>query len=88
MKQTIQLLVEDKPGVLMRVAGIVTAKGLNIESLTVMPAEPGTARILIVAETEVRLKTRIVNEMSRLIQVLEAADLNPDMRVDRPAACN
>jgi acetolactate synthase-1/3 small subunit len=82
MRQTIQLLVEDRPGVLLRVAGVITAKGFNIESLTVTPAELGTARILIVTETEARLKTRIVNEMNRLIQVLDAADVSPDVTAD------
>jgi acetolactate synthase I/III small subunit len=84
VRQTIQLWVEDRPGVLMRVAGIITAKGLNIESLTVTPAEHGTARILIVTETEARLKTRLLQEMNRLIQVLEAADVSPDVAADLP----
>jgi acetolactate synthase I/III small subunit len=84
VKQTIQLWVEDRPGVLMRVAGIITAKGLNIESLTVIPAEHRTARILIVTETEAHLKTRIVNEMNRLVQVLEAADVSPEVAADLP----
>jgi acetolactate synthase I/III small subunit len=84
VRQTIQLWVEDRPGVLMRVAGIITAKGLNIESLTVRPAEHRTARILIVTETEARLKTRLIHEMNRLIQVLEAADVSPDVAADLP----
>jgi len=78
MKRTIHLCVEDKPGVLMRVAGIVTAKGANIHALTVAPDpdQAGIARMVLVAEVEPRLEKRIVNEMNRLIQVLSATDVS------------
>jgi len=78
MKRTIHLFVEDKPGVLMRVAGIVTAKGANIHALTVAPDpdQAGIERMVLVAEVEPRLEKRIVNEMNRLIQVLSATDVS------------
>jgi acetolactate synthase I/III small subunit len=77
MKLTIHLCVEDKPGVLMRVAGIITAKGANIDALYVAPDpdQAGIARIILVAQVEPRLQQRIVNEMNRLVQVLVAADV-------------
>lgn len=43
MQQIIRVWLENKPGALMRVAGILTAKGSNIESLTVMPDDRRTA---------------------------------------------
>lgn len=63
----------------MRVAGIITAKGANIHSLTVSqdPLQPGVAHIRLVAELELRLQGRVINEMNRLIQVFEAVDLTP-----------
>ncbi len=80
MQRTIHLRVEDKPGVLMRVAGIITAKGENIDSLTVRPDPEcaGVSRIVLVAQVEPRLQTRIVNEMNRLVQVFEAIDVSED----------
>ncbi len=81
MQRTIHLRVEDKPGVLMRVAGIITAKGENITSLTVSPDPEcaGIARMVLVAQVEPRLQRRVVHEMNRLIQVLEAVDVSEDV---------
>lgn len=74
MSHIYRLVVEDKPGVLMRVAGIITAKGANIVSLTLRPAPetPGCACIEIEADLEDRLVRRVLNEMNRLVQVIDA----------------
>jgi acetolactate synthase I/III small subunit len=84
MKQTIQLLVENKPGVLMRVIGIIAAKGFNVESLQVQPdaGHAGITRILVVAEIDLRLRLRLVNEMNRLVQVLSAVDVSAGVSED------
>ena len=76
MTQTIQLWVEDKPGVLMRVVGIITAKGANIRSLLLRPDanQAGISEVTLVAEIEPRLNRRVLNEMNRLVQVLLAVD--------------
>lgn len=78
MLQTIELRLEDKPGALMRVAGIYTAKGCNIRSLTVTPepAQGGFSRMIVVAEVEPRLHSRIIAQINRLVQVLEAEDVS------------
>jgi acetolactate synthase small subunit len=47
MRQVIQLWVEDKPGVLMRVAGIITAKGANIYSLALAPDPPAAPESVV-----------------------------------------
>ena len=80
MQRTIHLLVEDKPGVLMRVAGVITAKGENIDAITVAPDpdRPGISRMVLVVSIEPRWKHRIVNEMNRLIQVLETIDISEE----------
>jgi len=82
MQQTIQVWGENKPGAVMRVAGIVTAKGCNIELLSVAadPWQPGVSRMILVVETEPRLHVRIVNEMNRLINVLLALDVSQQSR--------
>jgi len=74
MQQTVQILMEDKPGVLMRAIGIVTAKGCNISMLTVAPDDvnPGLACATLVADVEPRLHARVVNELNRLVQVARA----------------
>ena len=63
----------------MRVAGIITAKGANIHSLTVEPdpLQMGLAQIYVVADIELRLRQRVLNEMNRLVQVIKAWDVTP-----------
>jgi acetolactate synthase-1/3 small subunit len=87
MQMTIQLWLEDKHGVLMRVAGILTAKGCNIVSLHLAPDpwKDGVSRMTIVAEVEERLQERVVKEMNRLINVLLAIDITGQCRGVRPA---
>lgn len=76
-QRVIKVLAEDKPGVLMRVANIVTAKGVNIEQLKVAP-EPhraGMSSIVITANLELRFQRRVVKEMNRLVNVISAIDV-------------
>ena len=80
MRQVIEIVLEDKPGALMRVAGILSATGTNIERLSVEP-EPlrrGLSRMTIVAEVEERLRVRVIRQMSRLVNVLAAADVTEE----------
>lgn len=82
MPQTIRVWVEDKHGVLMRVAGIISAKGANIHALTATPDpwQEGVSRITIVSDLEPRLHQRVVNEMNRLVNVFLAVDLTGNPR--------
>ena len=77
MRQTIRVLVEDKHGVLLRVAGIISAKGANIHTLTVTPDpwEEGVSTITLASDLEPRLHQRVVNEMNRLVNVFLAVDV-------------
>ncbi len=76
MRQTIQVWVEDKQGALMRVVGIISAKGANIRALTMTPdpRRKGASRITLVADVEPQLRERVVNEIKRLVHVLAAVD--------------
>jgi acetolactate synthase-1/3 small subunit len=77
MRQTIRVWVEDKHGVLLRVAGIISAKGANIHTLTVTPDpwEEGVSTITLASDLEPRLHQRVVNEMNRLVNVFLAVDV-------------
>lgn len=78
MQLTIEVWLEDKPGALMRVAGILTAKGCNIVSLKVEPdaSRPESSRMLLVAEVEARLQAKVIKEIDRLVNVLQAVDVS------------
>jgi acetolactate synthase-1/3 small subunit len=84
MKQIISLLVEDKPGALMRVTGVLSARNYNIQSLTVAPTlDPALSRMTIVVDVESRLRTQVIKQMNKLINVLQATDLTDAPSVAR-----
>lgn len=87
MEQTISVWLENKPGALMRVAGILAAKGCNITSLILEPDphRPGLSQMTVSADVEPRLRVKVVNEMNRLVNVLEATDIS-HLQTER-AAC-
>ena len=74
--QVLDVLLEAKPGALMRVTGILTAKGINIDRLSLSPdaGRPGLARIRLSARVEERYRQRIVKEIRRLVQVLSVVE--------------
>ena len=76
MLQLISLLVENKPGALMRVTGLLTARGYNIESLTVARTlDPELSRMSIVVDIEPQQRAQVIKQMNKLINVLQATDL-------------
>jgi acetolactate synthase I/III small subunit len=77
MKQFIDIVLEDKPGALMRVAGILSATGANIDTLIVEPdaLQCGLSRMTIVADVEPHLRARVLQKIIRLVNVLSAADV-------------
>lgn len=84
MKQIISLLVEDKPGALMRITGVLSSRGYNIQSLTVAPTlDPALSRMTIVVDVESRLRAQVIKQMNKLINVLQAADLTESPSVAR-----
>jgi acetolactate synthase-1/3 small subunit len=83
MLQIISVLLENKPGALLRVTGLLSARGYNIESLTVARTlDPELSRMTIVVDVEERLRAQVVKQMNKLINVLQATDLT-----DTPAVC-
>lgn len=76
MLQVISLLVENKPGALMRITGVLSARGYNIESLTVARTlDPTLSRMTIVVDVDPNLRAQVVKQMNKLINVLQASDL-------------
>lgn len=66
----LSILAEDKPGVLMRIAGVITARGLNINSVSVEPAGEYTSIRLGYEADEVRHE-QIRRKIDRLVEVIE-----------------
>lgn len=77
MLQVISLLLENKPGALMRVTGLLSQRGYNIESLTVARTlDPELSRMTISVDVEANLRQQVIKQMNRLINVLQATDLS------------
>jgi acetolactate synthase-1/3 small subunit len=76
MLQVISLLLENKPGALMRVTGLLSQRGYNIESLTVARTlDPEVSRMTIVVDVESHQRQQVIKQMNKLINVLQATDL-------------
>ncbi|MBV8846969.1 MAG: acetolactate synthase small subunit [Bryobacterales bacterium] len=84
MLQLISLLVENKPGALMRVTGLLSARGYNIESLTVARTlDPELSRMSIVVDIEPGQRQQLIKQMNKLINVLQASDVTEAPAVRR-----
>jgi acetolactate synthase-1/3 small subunit len=84
MLQLISLLVENKPGALMRVTGLLSSRGYNIESLTVARTlDPELSRMSIVVDVDVAQRGQVIKQMNKLINVLQASDLTEAPAVRR-----
>jgi acetolactate synthase-1/3 small subunit len=84
MLQLISLLMENKPGALMRVTGLLSSRGYNIESLTVARTlDPQLSRMSIVVDVEPNQCTQVIKQMNKLVNVLQASDLTEGAAVRR-----
>ena len=84
MLQLISLLMENKPGALMRVTGLLSARAYNIESLTVARTlDPELSRMSIVVDVEPSQRSQVIKQMNKLINVLQASDLTEGAAVRR-----
>lgn len=84
MLQLISLLVENKPGALMRVTGLLSSRGYNIESLTVARTlDPELSRMSIVVDVDAQQRGQVIKQMNKLINVLQASDLTEAPAVRR-----
>ena len=75
--------MENKPGALLRVTGLLSARGYNIESLTVARTlDPALSRMTIVVDVDATLRQQVIKQMNKLVNVLQATDLT-----ETPAVC-
>ena len=80
----LSLLVEDKPGLLTRVAGLFARRGFNIESLAVGVTEvPGLSRITVVVDVEALPLEQVTKQLNKLVNVIKIVELEPSSSVQR-----
>ncbi|ABK43418.1 acetolactate synthase, small subunit [Magnetococcus marinus MC-1] len=84
MKHVLSVLVENEAGVLTRVSGLFSARGFNIESLTVAPVGDGeTSRITLVTTGEDNIIEQIIKQLHKLVPVIQVHDLTDRSHVER-----
>ena len=84
MSHVLSLLVENKPGLLTRVAGLFARRGFNIESLAVGASEiEGLSRITVVVDVEELPLEQVTKQLNKLINVIKIVELDPDTAVTR-----
>lgn len=83
-KHTLSVLVENKPGVLTRVAALFSRRGFNIDSLAVGPTEiPEISRMTVVVDVEGTALEQVTKQLNKLIEVLKVVELEPSASVQR-----
>ena len=83
-RHTLSVLVENKPGLLVRVAGLFARRGFNIDSLAVGPTEhEEISRMTIVVNCDDRPLEQVTKQLNRLINVLKIVELEPAAAVQR-----
>src|SRR4051794_33480867 len=83
-RHTLSVLVENKPGVLARVAGLFSRRGFNIDSLAVGPTEhPDVSRMTIVVSVEELPLEQVTKQLNKLVNVLKIVELEPSLSVQR-----
>jgi acetolactate synthase-1/3 small subunit len=84
MRHVISLLMENEAGALSRVSGLFSARGYNIESLTVAPTEdPSLSRMTIVTSGSEDVLEQITKHLNRLIEVVKVIDLSEASHIER-----
>ena len=80
-ERILSVLVEDKPGVLARVASTISRRGFNINSLSVGPTHiEGRSKMTIV--TELDAVEQVKKQLNKLVNVIKIIELNPDMTIE------
>jgi acetolactate synthase-1/3 small subunit len=81
---TLSVLVENKPGVLARVAGLFSRRGFNIDSLAVGPTEHAEiSRMTIVVSVDELPLEQVTKQLNKLVNVLKIVELDPALSVQR-----
>ncbi len=84
MRHTLSVLVENKFGVLARVAGMFSGRGFNIDSLNVGPTlDPTTSRMTIVVRGDDSVLDQVTKQLDKLVEVIDVEDFRDEEYVDR-----
>ena len=84
MKHTLSVLVENKPGVLARIAGLFSRRGFNIDSLAVgITEDPDVSRMTITVDAAEHPIEQVTKQLHKLINVIKITDLDPERTVAR-----
>ena len=84
MRHTISVLVENKFGVLVRIAGLFSGRGFNIDTLNVAPTQdPSTSRMTIVVKGDESVLDQIIKQLNKLVDVITVHDFREGESVDR-----
>jgi acetolactate synthase-1/3 small subunit len=83
-KHTLSVLVENKPGVLARIAALFSRRSFNIDSLAVGPTEhPEISRMTIVVNVEDTPLEQVTKQLNKLVEVIKIVELEPEASVQR-----
>jgi acetolactate synthase I/III small subunit len=86
-KHILSLLVENKPGVLARIAGLFSRRGFNIDTLAVGPTDdPDVSRITLTLDGAVHPIDQVTKQLHKLVNVLKIRDMEPDHTISREMA--
>ena len=86
-KHVLSILVENKPGILTRIAGLFARRGFNIDTLTVGPTEDeDISRITLTVDGALHPIDQVTKQLHKLVQVLKIRDLEPGDTVARELA--
>jgi len=84
MRHIISVLLENESGALSRVAGLFSARGYNIESLTVAPTEdPSLSRMTLVTDGSEQIIEQITKQLNKLVDVVKLLDLTEGAHIER-----
>jgi acetolactate synthase-1/3 small subunit len=84
MRHIISILMENEAGALSRVAGLFSARGYNIESLTVAPTEdPSLSRMTLVTSGTDEIIEQITKQLNKLIDVVKLVDMTEGVHIER-----
>jgi acetolactate synthase-1/3 small subunit len=84
MRHIIAILVENESGALSRVAGLFSARGYNIESLSVAPTEdPSLSRMTLVTRGSEEIIEQITKQLNKLVEVVKLLDLSDGSHIER-----
>jgi len=86
-KHVLSLQVENRPGVLARIAGLFSRRGFNIDTLTVGPTEdPDISRLTMTVDGALHPIDQVTKQLHKLVNVIKIRDMEPDQTIAREMA--